>query len=141
MKKIYKIAAGFILATSISFAASTAFDSMDKAVEVKLSPAIQAQNQAKAEKPATTIQSASSSPNSIQAQKYNNALVNLDDAQVELRQDLSTVTARYNEALAEKQRAIQNCKNLKKEIKAINKKMKNVDKSKKMINANLETDK
>jgi len=65
----------------------------------------------------------------------------LDDAQVELRQDLSTVTARYNEALAEKQRAIQNCKNLKKEIKAINKKMKNVDKSKKMINANLETDK
>ncbi|MBR1617451.1 hypothetical protein IJ670_04800, partial [bacterium] len=71
-------------------------------------------------------------------QKLNNALVNLDDAQVELRQELSAVTAKYNEALIEKNRATQNCKNLKKEIKAINKKMKNVDKSKKMINDNLD---
>ena len=39
----------------------------------------------------------------------------------------------------QKQNAIQNCKNIKKEINTINKKMKNIDKSKKIINKNLET--
>ena len=137
MKKVYTIAFSFILATAISYGATTAFDSMDKAIEVKLSPAIKTQSSE--QKTTTTAPSVQSASNNIQVQKYTNALVNLDDAQVELRQDLATITAKYNDALIEKEKAIQNCKNLKKEIKAINKKMKNVDKSKKMINANLET--
>ncbi len=75
---------------------------------------------------------------SIKQQKFTNALVNLDDAQVELRQELAEVTDKYNIALAEKEQAIANCKNLKKEIKVLNSKMKNVDKSKKMINKSIE---
>jgi len=121
------------------FAAQTAFDSMDKAIEVKLAPAIKTQNTVAATTTTNATKPAAST--NIQVQKFNNALVNLDDAQVELRQDLATVTAKYNDALVEKEKAIKNCKDLKNEIKAINKKMKNIDKSKKMINANLESDK
>lgn len=120
--------------SAVAYAESTAFDSMDKAVEVKLAPAIKTQN--------TTAQKQATKPavnqSNLQVQKYNSALVSLDDAQVELRQELATATEKYNVALAEKEKATQNCKMLRKEIKDINKKMKNVDKSKKMINANLE---
>ena len=135
MKNISLYIFALVMASSVALAETTAFDSMDKAIEVKLAPAIKTQNTAQ-----TTTKPASSGPSTtIQVQKFNNALVNLDDAQVELRQELATVTAKYNSALMEKEKATQTCKNLKKEIKAINKKMKNVDKSKKMINANLET--
>ena len=140
MKKVYMLAFSLFMISGMTFGATTAFDSMDKAVEVKLSPPIKTQSTTTANKTTTTPTTSASSGN-IQVQKYNNALVNLDDAQVELRQELATITAKYNDALIEKEKATQNCKNLKKEIKAINKKMKNVDKSKKMINANLETGK
>ena len=140
MKKLY-ILALMIVFSAATYAESTAFDSMDKAVEVKLAPAIKTQNTVASAKttatPAASATPAAKSSN-IQVQKYNSALVSLDDAQVELRQQLATVTDKYNAALAEKEKATQNCKTLKKEIKDINKKMKNVDKSKKMINANLE---
>lgn len=119
--------------------AATAFDSMDKAVEVNVKPAVN-NTQAKttnATKP--VVNSTASKTVSLKDKKFASALTNLDDAQVELRQELSTVTAKYQDALAEKNRATQNCKNLKKEIKDINKKMKNIDKSKKMINANMES--
>ena len=135
MKKIYVLAIALIAAGSIAFAETTAFDSMDKAIEVKLAPSIKTQSNVSN----TTVKPAQTGATNIQIQKFNNALVNLDDAQVELRQDLAAVTEKYNEALAEKEKAVQNCKNLKREIKAINKKMKNVDKSKKMINANIES--
>lgn len=133
MKKIYNLMLILLIAGGSAFAATTAFDSMDKAIEVKLAPALKTQSST------TAVQNTKPTTSTIQVQKYNSALVNLDDAQVELRQDLAVITSKYNEAINEKQRAIQNCKNLKKEIRAINKKMKNVDKSKKMINANLET--
>ena len=45
----------------------------------------------------------------------------------------------YQYEVLEKEKAIQNCREIRKEINAINKKMKNVDKSKKIINKNLET--
>ena len=139
MKKIYVLAFCTLFCVAIAQGATTAFDSMDKAIEVKLSPAIKPQTTTSNKTVSNTTPAVKSS--NIQVQKFNNALVNLDDAQVELRQELTTATEKYNNALIEKEKAIQNCKNLKKEIKAINKKMKNVDKSKKMINANLETDK
>ena len=144
--KIVNIAVFVLLMTGgMTFAAATAFDSMDKAIEVKLAPSIKTQNTTNTTTQTTSTPKTNSfqstSSTNIQIQKFNSALVNLDDAQVELRQDLATVTSKYNTALIEKEKAIQNCKNLKKEIKAINKKMKNVDKSKKMINANLESGK
>ena len=126
-----------VLATSTVFAADSIFDSMDKATEVKLAPAI---NTTK-----TTTQSTNANSTyratTIKEQKFNSALVNLDDAQVELRQELATTTAKYNEAVNEKERAVANVKAIKKEIKEINKKMKNVEKSKQMINKNLQTSK
>ena len=72
--------------------------------------------------------------------KAENVEMKAEDLQrlLELRQELATVTAKYNEALNEKARIIANCKALKKEINDINKKMKNVDKSKKIINQNLQ---
>jgi chromosome segregation ATPase len=138
MKKLYIVVFSAILVSSGVFAAQTAFDSMDKAVEVKLAPAIKNHNTvaSNTKSAASTVQTNSSN---IQVQKFNNALISLDDAQVELRQDLAAVTAKYNDALIEKERAVQNCKTLKSEIRAINKKMKNNEKAKKMINANLES--
>lgn len=134
MKKILFYTFVIFMTFQATYAMDTVFDSMDKATEVKLQPAVN-----------TTKTTNSTSVNStyrattLKEQKFNNALINLDDAQVELRQELAVVTSKYNEALNEKQRVEANCKALKKEIKAINKKMKNVDKSKKMINKNLET--
>ena len=137
MKKLYIIALA-VLASSVVYGAQTAFDTMDKAVEVKLAPAIKSQNTATSNTK-TTVETNKTTSTNIQVQKFNNALVSLDDAQVELRQELATVTAKYNEALVEKEKADLNCKTLKNEIKAINKKMKNNEKAKKMINANLES--
>ncbi len=134
MKKIICLFSIFCVAQGV-YAMDTVFDSMDKATEVKLAPAV---NTTKSTTSSTNVNSVYRST-SIKEEKFNSALVNLDDAQVELRQELATVTSKYNEALNEKERAIANCKALKKEINAINKKMKNVDKSKKMINKNLQT--
>ena len=124
-----------VLATSTVFAADSIFDSMDKATEVKLAPAI---NTTKTTTPTTSVNSTYRTT-TIKEQKFNSALVNLDDAQVELRQELAATTAKYNEAVNEKERAIANVKAIRKEIRDINKKMKNVEKSKKMINKNLQT--
>ena len=136
MKKILFYTFILFMTFQMTYAMDTVFDSMDKATEVKLQPAVN-----------TTTSTTTSNVNStyrsttLKEQKFNNALVNLDDAQVELRQELAVVTSKYNEALNEKKRVTANCKALKKEINNINKKMKNVDKSKKMINKNLENEK
>lgn len=136
MKKAILFVSALVLATQSVFALDTVFDSMEKAQEVKLAPAIKTD----ANSSATNVNSVYQSTNSsIKEQKFNNALTNLDDAQVELRQELAVTTQKYNEALNEKEKAIANCKAIKKEIKEINKKMKNVDKSKKIINKNLQT--
>ena len=125
-----------VLGFSTTFVmADNVFDSMDKATEVKLAPAIKTTPQTQ-----TSVKNVNSVYHStIKEQKFNSALVNLDDAQVELRQELATTTAKYNEAVNEKNKMVANCKALKKEIREINKKMKNVEKSKKMINKNLQT--
>ena len=128
---IYSLVA--LMGFQAAFAMDTVFDSMDKATEVKLAPAI------KTNTTTNTTNVNAVYKTSIKEQKFSTALTNLDDAQVELRQELATVTAKYNEALNEKARVIANCKSLKKEINDINKKMKNVDKSKKIINQNLQT--
>lgn len=143
MKKALLYSLTILMTTSCAFALDTVFDSMDKATEVKLAPAIKTNSSAQATtnvKPAETAVSNPKKGGSLKTQKFNSALVNLDDAQVELRQELSEVTAKYNVAVEERDRAVANCKNLKREINAINKKMKNVDKSKKMINKSLETE-
>lgn len=138
MKKYIAIAFSVLLSLNPVLALDTVFDSMDNATEVKLAPAVDTEKQVKTTPVNSTYQSTNAS---LKEQKFNDALVNLDDAQVELRQELSNATSRYTDALGEKNRVVANCKAIKKEIKEINKKMKNVEKSKKMINKNLETDK
>lgn len=139
MKKNVVYFALFLLITGCTFAAETVFDSMGNATEVKLAPAI---NNTKTTSVNTTnVNSATSAytKTSIKEQKFSNAIVNLDDAQVELRQELAEVTDKYNIAVSDKQKAIQNCKTLKKELKAINKNMKNIENAKKNINKNLQS--
>ena len=160
MKKALLFSLTILMGTSCAFALDTVFDSMDKATEVKLAPAIKVNSTATTNSNSFTIPDTSANTTksavstktteatkqavnkggSIKTEKFNNALVNLDDAQVELRQELSEVTAKYNVAVEEREKAVANCKNLKKEINAINKKMKNIEKSKKMINKNLESE-
>jgi len=125
--------------------AVTVFDSTEKATEIKLAPAIQPsaavsvqKNTASNAQNIKNVSSTSTRTLSLKEQKFNSALVNLDDAQVELRQELAATSAKYTEAVNEKNRAVQNVKALKKEVRSINKKMKNVEKSKQMINKNLE---
>lgn len=136
MNKFFAVTVAMVMSATSVFALDAVFDSMDKAQEVKLAPAIKsATTQA-----ATNVNSVyKSTTSSIKEQKFNSALVNLDDAQVELRQELATTTAKYNDAVNEKNKMVANCKALKKEIKGINKKMKNVEKSKKIINKNLQS--
>ena len=137
MNKFLVLGCAMLLTISTTFASDSIFDSMDDATEVKLAPAI---NTTTNTTPTTNV-STTYQTSTIKEQKFNSALVNLDDAQVELRQELAATTSKYNEALNEKERAIANCKAIKKEIREINKKMKNVEKSKAMINKNLETGK
>ena len=136
MKKVLISLFAISLITPSVFALDTVFDSMDKATEVKLAPSITTTTNTQNIAPQTG--SVYKTTTTIKEEKFNSALVNLDDAQVELRQDLATMTAKYNDALLEKEKAILNCKNIKAEIRDINKKMKNVEKSKKMINKNLQ---
>ena len=136
MNKLFISALAMFVSIQGAFALDTVFDSMDKAQEVKLAPAI------KTTTPATKTQTTNVNSiyhSTIKEQKFNTALVNLDDAQVELRQELATTTSKYNEAVNEKNKMIANCKALKKEIKEINKKMRNVEKSKQIINKNLQS--
>ena len=144
MRKALLYSLTILMASGCAFALDTVFDSMDKATEVKLAPAIKSNSTASAADTSKNTVSAVSTTKqqaaSLKTQKFNTALVNLDDAQVELRQELSDVTAKYNVAVEERERAVANCKNLKREINAINKKMKNIDKSKKMINKSLESE-
>ena len=141
MKKNILLTSVILLSLSAAtYAADTVFDSMGNATEVKLAPAIST----KTNTTNTNITKASSttsiySKGSIKEQKFSNAIVNLDDAQVELRQELAEKTERYNAAMQEKERAIQNCRALKKELNTINKNMKNIEKAKKNINKNLES--
>ena len=135
MNKFLATTLVLVLGSANAFALDAVFDSMDKAQEVKLAPAIKTKSSQ--ETNVNAIYNTTTS--SIKEQKFNSALVNLDDAQVELRQELATTTAKFNDAVNEKNKMIANCKALKKEIKAINKKMKNVEKSKKIINQNLQS--
>ena len=145
MKKIFLYSLTLLMTASSVYALDTVFDSMDKATEVKLNPAIRTNTTVAAAAKTPTAATTTTTPavnkaTSIKTQKFNSALVNLDDAQVELRQELSDVTAKYNVAVEERDKAIANCKNLKREINALNKKMRNIDKSKKMINKSIESE-
>lgn len=120
--------------------AATVFDSMGNATEIKLAPAIN--KQAPTATPQKTVE-VSSTPiplpvkGTIKEEKFSNAITNLEDAQVELRQELASITNLYNNALIEKQKAVTNCRNLKKELNEIRKKIRNVEKSKKIISKNI----
>lgn len=130
MKKIVLFTTLLFLVSQNVYALDTVFESINR----KPSLSIKTNNSTNTANIDTTQYS------SIKDQKFNSALVNLDDAQVELRQELSVATSKYNESVAEKNKAIINCKNYKKEMRDINKKMSNVEKSKKIINKNLQSE-
>ena len=117
MKKFFIYTAALMISLQAAYAMDTVFDSMDKATEVKLAPAIKTSTTQNTQNVNSVYKT------SIKEQKFNSAVV----------------SAKYNEALNEKAKVIANCKALKAEMKEINKKMKNVEKSKKMINKNLQT--
>ncbi len=141
MKKNILLTSVLLLSLSAATnAADTVFDSMGNATEVKLAPAISTKtNTTNANTTKASSTTSIYSKGTIKEQKFSNAIVNLDDAQVELRQELAEKTERYNAALQEKERAIQNCRALKKELNTINKNMKNIEKAKRNINKNLES--
>ena len=107
MKKIFLYSLTMLISASSVYALDTVFDSMDRATEVKLNPAIKTNSTVQAaakqdvSKPITTTPAVNKGT-SIKTEKFNSALVNLDDAQVELRQELSEVTEKYNVAVEER---------------------------------------
>ena len=137
MKKLFIYSIVSCLALTNVFALDTVFDSMDKATEVKLAPAVN-RTSASTKKSTTDVNSISKT-NSLKEQQYTNMLTGFDDAQVSLRQELAIKTSQYNDALTEKKRAIAACKNAKSELNSIKKEIRNVEKSKSMISKNLQT--
>ena len=97
MKKILVYTFVVFMTLQATYAMDTVFDSMDKATEVKLQPAVDTSKTT-----STTNVNSTYRSTTLKEQKFNNALINLDDAQVELRQELAVVTSKYNEALNEK---------------------------------------
>ena len=70
-------------------------------------------------------------------QDMQNALVNLDTSQVELRQNLQTLETKYAQTDAEYQKYKTERANLHKKIKATNKKLKNLESVKEKIRKNM----
>ena len=131
MKKLLSICAVSLLFTfNGAFALNTVFDEHEKPATVTPTPS---QN-------GKAVQNVNSAyqTTALQEQKFNSALTNLEDAQTELRNELADATTKYNDALVEKKKAIQNCKATKNNLRVLNRKMKNIENSKKAINKALE---
>lgn len=128
IKNFVVLAAVLAFGFGASFAEEAVFDSKTSVQEVELKPA------ANAEVKAVNTQTASET---LSNEKFKSAVNNLESAQVDVREKLAT----YKTLVEEKEIDVANRKTelskLKKEYSALQKKMKNIEKMKKMLNNNI----
>ena len=130
MKKVFICAVSLLFTLNGAFALNTVFNENEKPATVTPTPTQSAK--------ATQNVNSTYQSTKLQEQKFNSALTNLDDAQTELRNELADATTKYNDALAEKKKAVQNCRAQRSNLRALNRKMRNIESSKKAINKALE---
>lgn len=129
MSKTIKKFALLLAVISLGFGASFADDAVfsQATQEVNIKPA-------NAEVKAVNTQSAAET---LSNEKFKSAVNNLESAQVDVREKLAT----YKTLVEEKQLDVNNRKaelaKLKKEYSALQKKMRNIEKMKKMLNSNI----
>lgn len=131
MKKIVLTLSAVLFISGISYAQDAVFQSMDSVDEVQkinLEPVGDVAPAAK-----TTVVTGS-----IQQESFKKAITNLDDASAEIREQLINYNSQLTNAQARKDQIAAEIKGLKKNVSATKKKLKNIDKSKKYINSNVE---
>lgn len=134
MKKIlFALTVICALSTAV-YADEAVFQSLDGVEEIQkvnLEPAGSTEI-----KSATNVQKLSGS---IQEENYKKAIVSLDDASAEVREQLINYNSQLSVAKDRSAQAKQDVKELKKYVSQTKKKLKNIEKSKKFINSNFET--
>ena len=130
MKK-FVLALAFTMAYSgCVFAQDAVFQSMDTVEQVQgveLEPI--------ADQTGSVVKSTTGS---IQESSFKKAITNLDDASAEIREQLINYNSQLSVAQAKQEQIKTEVKGLKNNVKITQKKLKNIEKSKKYINSNIE---
>lgn len=133
MKKIVlALTLAFAFSGSV-FAQDAVFQSMDSVDEVKSVELAPVADQTGSVVTTTT--------GSIQETSFKKAITNLDDASAEIREQLINYNSQLSAAQAKQDQIKAEIKTLKSNVKLTQKKLKNIDKSKKYINSNMEEQK
>lgn len=133
MKKIVlALTLAFVFSGSV-FAQDAVFQSMDSVDEVKSVELEPVADQTGSVVTTTT--------GSIQETSFKKAITNLDDASAEIREQLINYNSQLSAAQAKQDQIKAEIKTLKSNVKLTQKKLKNIDKSKKYINSNMEEQK
>ena len=133
MKKIVLALSAVMALTCASYAQEAVFQSMDSVDEiqkVELQPVGDVAPAAK-----TTVVTGS-----IQEEKFKSAITNLDDASAEIREQLINYNSQLSAAKVRSEQAKAEVKELQKCVNVTKKKLKNIEKSKKYINSNFQTE-
>lgn len=135
MKKMIMALSVAFLLTSASFAQEAVFASLDTVEEipkVDLEPVSQTSSQSGSVEKTTT--------SSIQEESFKKAITNLDDASAEIREQLINYNSQLSAAKVRSEQAKAEVKELQKCVNDTKKKLKNIEKSKKYINSNFQTE-
>lgn len=135
MKKIVLALSIVFALTSAVYAEEAVFQSMDSVEEIqKINLEPQGSQDVNATAPSVKKLSGA-----IQEENYKKAITSLDDASAEVREQLVNYNSQLGSAKQRKEIAEQEVKQLKKYVSQTKKKLNNIEKSKKIINANFET--
>ena len=133
MKKLVLALSLVLIFSSAALAEDAMFESMDSVNEVQKVELTPVSNSVST--PAVNTLSGS-----IQEESFKKAITNLDDASAEIREQLINYNSQLATVQAQDDQLKAQIKELKKQVKQTKKKLSNIEKSKKYINSNFDTE-
>ena len=130
MKKIVLALSVFMAFSMAVYAEDAVFQSMDNVEDVQ---------KVSLEPVGDVAPAAKTITGSIQEESFKKAITNLDDASAEIREQLINYNSLLSAARAKEDQISAEIKGLKKNVSQTKKKLKNIEKSKKYINSNFDT--
>ena len=130
MKKIVLALSVFMAFSMAVYAEDAVFQSLDNVEDVQ---------KVSLEPVGDVAPAAKTITGSIQEESFKKAITNLDDASAEIREQLINYNSLLSAARAKEDQISAEIKGLKKNVSQTKKKLKNIEKSKKYINSNFDT--
>ncbi len=130
MKKIVLALSVFMAFSMAVYAEDAVFQSLDNVEDVQ---------KVSLEPVGDVAPAAKTITGSIQEESFKKAITNLDDASAEIREQLINYNSLLSAAQAKEDQISAEIKGLKKNVSQTKKKLKNIEKSKKYINSNFDT--